>query len=161
MLTSTAAFIQYFERVRARTMAFVDAIPPARMDWSPRAGEYTCGDLVRHLASVETMDVEAALGNGWRYPGHERALGESHAAARVYLQESHGRMMERLQTLPDAGLTTRRGDLEGRPVAVWRILMAMVEHEIHHRSQLAAYLAGLGVQPPQLFGVKVEALPRD
>ena len=39
--------------------------------------------------------------------------------------------------------------------------MAMVEHEIHHRSQLAAYLAELGVQPPQLFGVMVEALPRD
>jgi uncharacterized damage-inducible protein DinB len=161
MLTSTAAFIQYFERVRARTMAFVDAIPLEKMDWSPRAGEYSCGDLVRHLASVETMDVEAALGNGWRYPGHAPSLGESHAAARAYLHDTHARMMERLRTLPDAGLTTRRGDLEERPVAVWRILMAMVEHEIHHRSQLAAYLAELGVQPPQLFGVTVEELPRD
>jgi len=161
MLTSTSAFIQYFGRVRARTMSIVDAIPPEKTDWSPRAGEYTCGDLVRHLASVETMDVEAALGHGWRYPGHERSLGESHAAARAYLQESHARLMERLRTLPDAELATRRSDLEGRPVAVWRILMAMVEHEIHHRSQLAAYLAELGVQPPQLFGVMVEALPRD
>jgi uncharacterized damage-inducible protein DinB len=116
---------------------------------------------VRHLASVETMDVEAALGHGWRYPGHERSLGDSHVAARAYLSERHVRTMEQLRTLPDAELMAHRSDLEGQPVAVWRILMAMVEHEIHHRSQLAAYLAELGVQPPQLFGVMVEALPRD
>jgi uncharacterized damage-inducible protein DinB len=161
MIASTSAFIQYFERVRARTMEAVDAVPPEMLDWSPRAGEYTCGDIVRHLASVEAMDVEAALGGGWRYRGHERLLGESLAEARDYLSRTHARMMAQLHALPDSELTAHRADLEGRPVSVWRILMAMVEHEIHHRSQLASYLAQLGVRPPQLFGVMMEALPRD
>ena len=34
--------------------------------------------------------------------------------------------------------------------------MAMVEHEIHHRSQLASYLSMVGEAPPQLYGLGVE-----
>jgi uncharacterized damage-inducible protein DinB len=32
----------------------------------------------------------------------------------------------------------------------------MVEHEFHHRSQLAVYLILMGVQSPQIFGLGVE-----
>jgi uncharacterized damage-inducible protein DinB len=41
-------------------------------------------------------------------------------------------------------------------VKAWRLLMAMVEHEIHHRSQLADYLTIMGVDPPQIYGMGVE-----
>ncbi len=33
--------------------------------------------------------------------------------------------------------------------------MAMVEHEIHHRSQLADCLKQVGVEPPQIFGLGI------
>ncbi len=46
--------------------------------------------------------------------------------------------------------------LEGPPVKAWRILLAMAEHEVHHRSQLAVYLALMGVEPPQIYGLKIE-----
>jgi uncharacterized damage-inducible protein DinB len=36
--------------------------------------------------------------------------------------------------------------------------MAMTEHEIHHRSQLAMYLLLLGVKPPHIYGLGVEEL---
>ena len=161
MLTSVVEFIRYFKRVRARTLHFIEALPAERLDWSPQAGEYTCGDIARHLAAVERMDVEAALGAGWHYGGHDRALADDLTGMRAYLAQSHTQAMARLGTLPDAELAARRADLEGNPVAVWRILMAMVEHEVHHRSQLATYLALMGIRPPQLFGVHMEALPRD
>jgi uncharacterized damage-inducible protein DinB len=32
----------------------------------------------------------------------------------------------------------------------------MVEHEVHHRSQLAAYLTQMGVEPPQIYGLTIE-----
>ena len=38
----------------------------------------------------------------------------------------------------------------------WRFLMAMVEHEVHHRSQLDCYLAEVGVAPPQVYGWRME-----
>lgn len=34
--------------------------------------------------------------------------------------------------------------------------MALVEHEVHHRSQLAVYLTLLGVEPPQVYGLGIE-----
>ena len=33
--------------------------------------------------------------------------------------------------------------------------MSVIEHEVHHRSQLASYLEIMGVEPPQIFGLQV------
>jgi uncharacterized damage-inducible protein DinB len=38
--------------------------------------------------------------------------------------------------------------------------MAMVEHEVHHRSQLASYLTMMGVEAPDVFGLGVEDVER-
>jgi uncharacterized damage-inducible protein DinB len=31
---------------------------------------------------------------------------------------------------------------------------------VHHRSQLCEYLSGMGIEPPPLYGLHVEDLPR-
>src|SRR5439155_26692333 len=54
-----------------------------------------------------------------------------------------------------AELAASRRDLEGGTVRGWRFLMAMVEHEVHHRSQLDAWLAEAGVEPAQLSGYRM------
>jgi uncharacterized damage-inducible protein DinB len=63
-----------------------------------------------------------------------------------------------LGTLGDAGLQHERATLDGRPIAVWRVLMLMVEHEVHHRSQIASHLAELGAPRPQIYGLTLEEL---
>jgi hypothetical protein len=77
MITSVSAFADYFEGVRHRTRHFVGSVPADRVDWTPRSGEYTCGDIVRHLAACETMFVGAVVDGAWRYPGHERPMAPS------------------------------------------------------------------------------------
>ncbi len=42
----------------------------------------------------------------------------------------------------------------------WRLLLAMTEHEVHHRSQLASYLTWMGVEAPDIFGLGVEDVER-
>jgi hypothetical protein len=122
------AFADYFEGVRRRSRDFFHAIPADRVDWAPRAGEYTCGDIVRHVAASD---------------------GHAEAAAR-------------LRTLSDARLAETRPSLEPgvRPVRTWRLLLAMTEHEVHHRSQLASYLTWMGVEAPDIFGLGVEDVER-
>ena len=162
MLRDLKSYLAYLERVRARTLQEIDTIPAEHFKWTPRAGEYTVSDLVRHIASAEKMDVGAALGEGWHYAGHAAAdWGANVADARASLVRVHGECVARLNGMGDGILTATRLDLAGNPVSAWRILMAMVEHEIHHRSQLDTYLMLLDVPPPQLFGVKMESLPRD
>src|SRR5436190_2157304 len=87
MIASVADFIRYFESIRRRTWAVVDRVTPDLIDWAPRAGEFTCGEIVRHLAGAE------------------------------------------------------------------RFYVAKV---IDHRSQLDAWLAEAGVEPPQLYGYRME-----
>ena len=161
MLRDLKSYLTHFERIRERTLQVVDRIPSEHFDWSPRAGEYTIGDLVRHIASAEKLDVGAALGDGWHYSGHAAAdWGTNLANARTSLVRTHEECVARLNAAGDELLTAKRLDLAGNPVSAWRILMAMIEHEIHHRSQLDTYLMLLNVPPPQLFGVKMEDLPQ-
>jgi uncharacterized damage-inducible protein DinB len=45
-------------------------------------------------------------------------------------------------------------------VRAWRLLLAMTEHEVHHRSQLASYLTWMGRKAPDIFGLGVEDVER-
>jgi uncharacterized damage-inducible protein DinB len=74
----------------------------------------------------------------------------------AYLEDTHKKSMSKLATLPDAALHQPRADITGQPIKASRLLMAMVEHEVHHRSQLASYLGLMGFEPPQLYGLQVD-----
>ncbi len=156
MLQSCAAFISYFASVRRRTISFAQALPPEHIDWSPRAGEFTCGDILRHLAASEQMFIDVAVNGHWAYPGHERERAPDLTAALAHLEAVHSTAMTTLQQLSDAELLATRPALDGSPIKVWRVLMLMSEHEIHHRSQLASYMMLLHVEPPQIYGKTLE-----
>jgi uncharacterized damage-inducible protein DinB len=162
MIASVPAFADYFEGVRRRTRDFFGVIPADRVDWAPRAGEYTCGDIVRHVAASEAMFVGAVVDGVWRYGGHERPADPSLAAALAHLDAGHATASARLRALPDAVLAENRASLEpgAHPIRAWRLLLAMTEHEVHHRSQLASYLTWMGIEAPDIFGLGVEDVQR-
>ena len=162
MIATVTGFTDYFEGVRRRTRDFFTAIPADRIDWTPRPGEYTCGDIVRHVTATEAMFVGAVVDGHWRYAGHDRTLAPTLAAALVALDEGHAASAARLRALPDGALGEVRPPLEpgARPVRAWRLLLAMVEHEVHHRSQLASYLTWMGLEAPDIFGLGVEEVER-
>jgi uncharacterized damage-inducible protein DinB len=156
MIAHVASFVDYFAGIRRRTLTFVRTIPAERLSWSPRAGEFTCGELVRHVAAAEQMFVGAVVEGRWRYPGHTHDPARPLDALIAELEVGHAAALERLRALDDDELTQPRPTLDGPPAKAWRLLMALVEHEIHHRSQLALYLALMGVEPPQIYGLGVE-----
>ena len=65
MIASVADFIRYFESIRRRTWAVVDRVTPDLIDWAPRAGEFTCGEIVRHLAGAERFYVAKVIDDRW------------------------------------------------------------------------------------------------
>jgi uncharacterized damage-inducible protein DinB len=140
----------------------VGTVPPERVDWAPRPGEYTCGDIVRHLAACELMFVGAVVDGAWRYPGHDRETAPTLQATLAHLDACHAQAVARLRQLADGALDETRPPLEpgARPVRAWRLLLAMTEHEVHHRSQLASYLTWMGVEAPDIFGLGVEDVER-
>jgi uncharacterized damage-inducible protein DinB len=158
VIAGASEFADYFDGVRRRTVGFFQAIPADRVDWQPRANEYTCGDIVRHVAATERMFVGAVVDGQWRYPGHDRGL----APALADLDAAHAACGPRLRALDAGALAANRPALEpgARPVRAWRLLLAMVEHEVHHRSQLASYFTWMGLEAPDIFGLGVEDVER-
>ena len=71
MIQTVAGFIQYFESVRRRTLNYLRVIPPENFEWRPKDGEFTCGDIVRHILAAEKMFVGVAMDGKWKYMGHD------------------------------------------------------------------------------------------
>lgn len=160
MIESIESFCKYFESIRRRTLNYIRTIPPEQIDWSPAEGRFSCGDLVRHLAATEETYVGVAVDSKWVYRGH--AKGEHNTLDEVIalMNQTHEAAMAHLKTLSDSELNELRPSPvpDARPVKMWRWLMVMVEHEVHHRSELASYLTMMGVEPPQIFGISAEEL---
>jgi uncharacterized damage-inducible protein DinB len=156
MLTTPAAFADYFAAIRRRTLMFMRAVPPDRLSWAPQPGEFSFAELIRHLGAAERMFVGVVAADRWRYPGHGGPDDDTLDSFVTQLEVSHAELLQTLRALPTTVLQEPRPSLEGPPIAAWRWLMALVEHEVHHRSQIASYLSHLGVTPPHIFGLGVE-----
>jgi uncharacterized damage-inducible protein DinB len=155
MIASVADFVRYFEGVRKRTVVAVDRVGPMLAGFSPKPEEWTCAQIVRHLTGAEKFFVAKVVDDRFT-TDLELGPDESWAATRARLDEVHRGEMARLATLPDARLADKVADLEGGTKSRWRFLMAMVEHEVHHRSQLDAWIALAGGEAPQIYGYRME-----
>lgn len=155
MISSVAEFVRYFDGVRRRTVVAVDRVGPLLAGFKPKADEWTCAEIVRHVSGAEKFFVTKVVEDRFT-TDLEIGPSESWAVTRGRLDDVHRAEMNRLAALPDARLAQKVQDLDGGSVSAWRFLMAMVEHEVHHRSQLDSWLALAGAEVPQIYGYKME-----
>ena len=156
-VASVGPFLEYWQKVRGRTVRVVDCIPEDRLEWTWQPGKFTLGDVVRHLAAIERwMYAENAARRPSRYPGHGVELAEGLPAVRGFLDRCHAETLEILRGLSDADLREKCVTPGGASLAVGKWLRLMVEHEIHHRGQLYLGLGLLGVPTPPIYGLTSE-----
>ena len=150
--------IAYVGSVHDRTYDAVALIPDELVDWRPRAGAFSFGELVAHIAASRDLYARLILGEQPRYEGHELPPRAGWNFIRRLAEHSSTEAVRRLE---GADLEQEVTGLEGQPVPAWRLVIAgLIEHETHHRSQLCGYLSQQGIAPPALFGLYEEDLPR-
>jgi uncharacterized damage-inducible protein DinB len=156
-IRSVTQFLEYWDSLRQRTRRVVTCIPPERLEWTHRAGAFTLGDLVRHLATIERyMYAETVAGRPSRYPGCGRELADGYEAVLEYFDRLDAEARTMISGLTDADLNRKCQTPAGVGITTWKWLRAMCEHEAHHRGQIYLMLGMLGVATPPLYGLTSE-----
>lgn len=161
MIRSIGEFLRYFDAVHRRTVRDIAALPPEAEAWRPPEREggtgWNIATIVGHIAGSRLYFVSAYRGEGWVSPPppdtrrRERwvpALEESARQLRAALADTPNVWLDRRIRLIDSDGT----------VSGWRILMMMLEHEVHHRSQIDTYAGLAGWAVPDIFGRSAEAI---
>lgn len=151
------SFLDYYERVRERTLQVIRCIPPDSIDWTFRTGRFTLGDIMRHIAAIERfMYAETVAGRPSRYAGCGRELADGYHDVLAFMHQAHLESVNIFSDLSDDDLQRKCLTPAGSAITVWKWMRAMIEHEIHHRGQLYIYLSLLEVPTPPIFGLTSE-----
>lgn len=150
--------IEYVARVHERTRDVFAAIPDRLLGWRPRPGEFTIAELAVHILNARTWNAELVTGDASaRYGGHDPSSDLTHDSLLTLADSTAVRALRLISSADlDAMIPSSMGEIEA-----WRRVMGgLIEHEVHHRSQLCSLLSQNGVQPPALYGLFEEQLPR-
>jgi uncharacterized damage-inducible protein DinB len=157
MEIKNSEFLDYWEKVRQRTLKVVACVPADQFDWTYQEGKFSFADIIRHLAGIERyMYAENAQLKPSCYPGHGKELADGRADVLAYMERLHRESMAVFSRLSEEDLSRKCVTPGGAPITVWKWLRAMVEHEVHHRGQIYVYLGILGVPTPPIYGLTSE-----
>lgn len=142
-------------------MRDVAALPEEAEGWAPVVGEgehgWDINTLIGHMAGSRLYFANAYRGEGWISP---MPPDVQHRASWIPALDESARLLQTvLADTPEAWLRRKVAmiDSEGS-LSGWRVLMMMVEHDIHHRSQIDTY-AGLNGWPvPDIYGRSAETI---
>ncbi|MGH2632702.1 MAG: DinB family protein [Tepidiformaceae bacterium] len=150
--------IGYVGRVHGRTFEVARLLTDDLLGWRPRPNEFTAAEIALHIANARLMTAGAIHGEGLHYAGHDLAAGRDHAWLLQTLLRSSKKTIARLAAADFESLVT---NASGSQVPVWSMVLGgLIEHEVHHRSQLCEYLGLAGIAPPPLYGLHAEDVPR-
>jgi uncharacterized damage-inducible protein DinB len=149
--------VAYVERVNTRTREAAALLTPTQLGWRPRPGEFTAAELVTHIAAARRMNLARIMGRTAVYSGHEVPPGASPTNLLLLLYQTAAEIAAQLA----AGDLSKTVTMLSGSGPAWQLVVGgLIEHEVHHRSQLCEYLSGMGVEPPALYGLHAEDLPR-
>lgn len=163
MIADVDSYLKFFDSVRRRTERDVAALPPEAAAWRPPAigGEagWSIGQIVLHIGGTRLYFASAYRGEGWIW-GEPDGDPDDQRTWLPWLQRSAERYAALIRETPPEWLARRVEmiDTPGASLSGWRLLMMMIEHEVHHRSQIDAYAGLEGWPVPDIFGRSAESI---
>ena len=162
MITDIAAYLKFFDSVRRRTERDVAALPPQAAAWKPPVSDgeagWSIGYIVGHIGGSRLYFASAYRGEGWITARPEIDYADQ-ATWLPWLRSSAERFVALLRETPNEWLA-RRVEMIDTPGSLsgWRMLRRMLEHEVHHRSQIDTYAGMQGWPVPDIFGRSAETI---
>jgi uncharacterized damage-inducible protein DinB len=140
---------EHLERYRAVTFQSLERTPSDKLSWSPSPGLMTFAGQYAHLAGVERLYVQGLSGAGWSAQANTLDGPADIDQLRAALLDARAITTTWLDTLSPSAL-------DGTVVVPWlpvqwslrSWLWYLVEHEMHHKGQIALYLHMCGIEAP-------------
>lgn len=148
--TSQAQLLADWERAKAYTKEYLDAMPEDGMAFKPTPEVRSFAEMMLHLANVNFGIAAQASGKANPYQGQNLekmdAMKTKAALDKVVL-ESYDFVIAAVKGMTDAQLGEAT-KVFGRDLTREVALMKAFEHQTHHRGQTTVYLRLKGVKPP-------------
>ena len=141
---------EHLERYRAVTLQCLDLLADEDLGWRPGPDHFTLGQQFLHIAQGEDFQIQGVLFADWDY---ERARFPSQAMGvkdlRELLNATRSHTVAALDGLHEGRLDELVNLPSGEPGQTRRWwLWLLVQHEVHHKAQIAVYLRQMGKTPP-------------
>jgi uncharacterized damage-inducible protein DinB len=160
-ITTIRSFIDFHDKVRARTDRLLEVVPPDQLDFAYLPGKFTIGDQIRHLAAIERwMFAETLAGRPSAYRGCGKDLADGYDNVMNYYRDLRDQSRQIILQLGDDGLQRKCLTPGNAEITAWKWLRSLIEHEIHHRGELYIYLNLIGVKTPPMFGLTAEEVQK-
>jgi uncharacterized damage-inducible protein DinB len=150
MLGELANIREHWTRYRGVTIQHLDMLSDDEMIWRPQPELFTCGQHLIHILQTEQYYFYGLFKGDWDPTRlHFPSTFPSKPEMRNEFNATRVRTMEAFDTLTESTLD----DIMAVPTVTVELplrwwLWFILEHEIHHKAQLALYLRQLGKVPP-------------
>ncbi len=145
-----SALREHLDRYRAVTLQTLEYVPDDKLDWRPAEGLYSLGGHFLHIVQVHDFYLHGLLLGDWdfqRITPYNGPLERHEVQPRLEAARSFA--AEHLARLDPAHLNDVM-QVPNVPVP-WTLrdwLWYLVEHEVHHKAQVALALRLIGIEPP-------------
>ena len=162
-MTHVEWLVKIKEETFTRTMRVAPLCPRDKLMWAPSPGALTLGQILRHMHRAELNRMKVMNGEITTKDYYRLRHGDSTLEATLgevteldaeldAMRAAHDYTLETLKKMTDADLAKLAPWGKGE-VSRLAFILLMVEHDAHHRGQLATYLRLLGVPNAKPYGV--------
>jgi uncharacterized damage-inducible protein DinB len=144
----TERFVRNWNRIHKDTSRALRTAPDEHLNWRPKEGMFTLGELLRHMPEAESALVRSAIAGSTQKAGLD-LTDKSVTQIATAFENEHEELAREVANLTLEQLS-EEVEFHGQKMRRKVLLSAMTEHEIHHRGQLFTYYRLLGVEPPNL-----------
>lgn len=141
---------EHYSRYRAVTLEHLQRLSDEQLLWRPRPDAFNCAQHFVHVVQTEEFYTRGLFGRDWNQerlrfpkplPNRADLRGQFEAVRELTLNAFSTLTPERLNAVVP---------VSGAPIE-WSLrswLWFVLEHELHHKAQLAEYIRQMGLVPP-------------
>jgi uncharacterized damage-inducible protein DinB len=142
------------DRIKPAITKGLESSPDDKLTWAPASGMISLGNLFTHISECSEWWFDQVIGNKQSVDSASspKQLTLSRTAIEKYM-DNHWERLEQFFAC-DPSIFKKIYKVAGRENALsydgYWIFTHLLEHDIHHRSQINQYLRILGIEPPKI-----------